>query len=89
MRTCTTALLVLSTITALSAHSVADEAAPSTAPPATDLSKSSGTLSDKFDSSNGVIHPSGGIDPKIEKPAPAAGTIRIIPSPDSPTATPK
>jgi hypothetical protein len=92
MRACAAAVVVLAAVSAfaaLSAQSVADEAAPNT-PPVTDLSQKSGTLSDKLDSSNGVIRPSGAVYPKIEKSAPAVGAIRIIPPSDaSRTETPK
>jgi hypothetical protein len=82
-------LAAVSALAPLSAQSSADEAAPNT-PPVTDLSKKSGTLSDKLDSSNGVIHPSGEVDPKIAKPAPTGGSIKVIPPSDaSPAATPK
>jgi hypothetical protein len=43
----------------------------------------------KTDLSNGVIHPEGGLDPKMQKPAPAAGAMQVIPPPDGPGAEPK
>jgi hypothetical protein len=93
MRTCIAAFFVLAAMSASvpsGAYAAADKVAPNTAPPATDLSNKSGTLSDELDSTNGVIHPSGEVDPKMEKPAPAAGAIRVIPPPNKqPTETPK
>jgi hypothetical protein len=94
-------LLVLAAIAAaLCRPAAAIEAAPPTdaipgkvapAPdaPNTDLSKKSGELSDKLSKSNGVIHPEGGLDPKMQKPAPATGAIQVIPPPDAPGAQPK
>jgi len=44
-----------------------------------------GDLSDKLGAANGVIHPNGNVDPGIEKPAPATGSMPIVrpPSADS------
>jgi hypothetical protein len=63
--------------------------APGADVPKTDLSTKSGALSDKLSKSNGVIHPESGLDPKMQKPAPATGTMPVIPPPDSPGAQPK
>ncbi|WP_158818514.1 hypothetical protein [Methylocapsa sp. S129] len=94
-------LLVLAAIgTALCNAAAAQPAAPSTsaipekvAPgadaPNTDLSKRGGSLSDKLNNSNGVIHPEGAVDPKMQKPAPATGTMPVIPPPGAPDAQPK
>jgi hypothetical protein len=94
-------LLVLAAIgAALCQPAAAVEAAPPTdaipgkvAPgadvPKTDLSKKNGELSDRLSKSNGVIHPEGGVDPKMQKPAPAIGTMPVIPPPDARDAQPK
>ena len=37
-----------------------------------------GSLSDRLDKSNGVIRPETGVDPGIQKPAPATGAMPII-----------
>lgn len=57
---------------------------PDKAAPATDLSSKGGTLSDKLSDTNGVIHPTAPVDPKIQKTAPATGTMEVIPPPGSP-----
>ena len=62
--------------------------APGPDAPKTDLSKQNGELSDKLNRSNGVIRPEEGIDPKMQKPAPATGTMAVIPPPGAP-AQPK
>jgi hypothetical protein len=56
-------------------------------PPATSRSSPPlGTLSDKLDRSEGVIKPPAGIDPDIQKPAPAPnpGVMPVIPPPGEP-----
>jgi hypothetical protein len=40
-------------------------------------------LSDKLGNANGVIHPNGNVDPGIEKPAPAQGSMPIIRPPNA------
>jgi hypothetical protein len=65
------------------------KAAPGADAPKTDLSKKNGELSDKLNKSNGVIHPEGAVDPNMQKPAPATGSMPVIPPPDSPGAQPK
>jgi hypothetical protein len=57
--------------------------------PNTDLSKQGGSLSDKLSNSNGVIHPEGAVDPKMQKPAPATGATPVIPPPVAPGVQPK
>jgi hypothetical protein len=52
--------------------------------PNTDLSKQSGSLSDKLNKTNGVIRPEGAVDPKMQKAAPETGSTRVIPPPGSP-----
>jgi hypothetical protein len=52
--------------------------------PNTDLSKQSGSLSDKLNRSDGVIHPDRAVDPAMQKSAPAAGAMPVIPPPGSP-----
>jgi hypothetical protein len=64
-----------------------DAPAPATNPegvPNTNLSHKSGSLSDKLNSSNGVIRPEDNVDPGIRKPAPAEGSTPVIPPPGSP-----
>jgi hypothetical protein len=63
--------------------------APDADAPKTDLSKKNGELSDKLSKSNGVIHPEGGLDPKMQKPSPNTGTMQVIPPPDLPGRQPK
>jgi hypothetical protein len=57
---------------------------PNANTPKTDLSKQGGNLSDKLNSSNGVIHPEGSVDPQMQKPAPATGATPVIPPPGAP-----
>jgi hypothetical protein len=54
------------------------------APAPTDLSKKSGDLSDKLNATDGVIRPDANIDPAMRKPAPAEGSMPIIPPPGAP-----
>lgn len=56
--------------------------------PNTDVGNGSGSLSDKLNATNGVIHPEGTVDPGMQKPAPATGTMPIIPPPGSPGGEP-
>ncbi len=51
--------------------------------PNTDIAKKRGNLSDKLNSTNGVIHPEGDIDPGLSKPAPPDGAIKVIPPPEN------
>lgn len=67
----------------------AENAAPKTeAVPNTDVGNSGGSLSDKLNATGGVIHPQGTVDPGIQKPPPATGTMRVIPPPGSPGGAP-
>ena len=59
------------------------QSTPESAPPKTDI-QGEGTLSDKLNKSNGVITPEGDVDPAIHKPAPATGTMPVVPPPGSP-----
>lgn len=68
---------------------IPEKAAPGANVPDTDLSKQSGNLSDKLNKTNGVIHPDGGVDPKMQKPAPATGAMSVIPPPGDPGVQPK
>jgi hypothetical protein len=52
--------------------------------PNTNLSDKDGSLSDKLNSSNGVITPEDNVDPGIRKPAPAEGAMPVMPPPGSP-----
>ncbi len=52
--------------------------------PPTDLNGKSGTLSDKLGDSNGVIKPSGDVDPAMNKDAPQTGTTPVIKPKDVP-----
>ena len=54
------------------------------AAPETDVGQTGGTLSDKLNSTNGVIRPQTDVDPGMGRPAPATGTMPIIPPPGSP-----
>lgn len=61
--------------------------------PPSDVSRQGGTLSEKLNSSNGVIHPEGEVDPGMQKQAPQTGNTPVVPPPGSPGsssgATPK
>jgi hypothetical protein len=69
---------------------IPEKVAPGADLPNTDLSKKNGTLSDKLNDTNGVIHPQGAVDPSMQKPAPAIGATPIIkPQGDAGEAQPK
>src|SRR5689334_1384831 len=51
--------------------------------PDTDISGKGGSLSQKLNDSNGVIHPQGNVDPDIRKSAPQTGTMPVIRPPGS------
>ena len=53
----------------------AQTAAPA---PKTDLDTKPGTLSDKLSDTNGVIKPTGNVDPDMHKAAPQAGSMPVI-----------
>lgn len=68
-----------------SGESIPEKTAPGSATvPDTDVSKKAGSLSEKLNSTNGVIHPEGSVDPSMQKPAPETGTMPVIPAPGSP-----
>ncbi len=46
--------------------------------PRTDLDSKPGTLSDKLSDTNGVIKPTGDVDPDMHKAAPQAGSMPVI-----------
>jgi hypothetical protein len=56
----------------------AQATAPATPAPATNLDSKPGTLSDKLSDTNGVIKPTGNVDPEMHKAAPQAGTMPVI-----------
>ncbi|MCW6511232.1 hypothetical protein [Lichenifustis flavocetrariae] len=56
-------------------------------PASTDIAKRPGTLSEKLNTTNGVIHPQGDVDPGIHKSAPKTGTMPVIPPPGGPGDT--
>jgi hypothetical protein len=56
--------------------------------PQTDVGLAPGSLSSKLDATGGVIHPQGTIDAAIQKPAPAMGSMPVIPPPGSPGGAP-
>lgn len=60
--------------------------APGTKVPNTDIARKSGTLSDKLDAQNGVIHPRRNVDPGMRQPAPRTGAMTVIRPPGSPGA---
>lgn len=62
----------------------APEAGAAEPVPNTDVGVSGGSLSDKLNATNGVIHPEGTVDPGMQKPAPAVGSMPVIPPPGSP-----
>ena len=49
-----------------------------------DTTGSGGSGSRQLSESGGIVCPPAGIDPGIEEPPPAGGTLRIIPPPGSP-----
>jgi hypothetical protein len=51
---------------------------PNGGPPA-----QNGNLSDRLGNADGVIHPNSNVDPGIEKPAPAGGSMPIVRPPDA------
>ena len=53
----------------------AQTAAPA---PKTDLDAKPGTLSDKLSDTNGVIKPTGDVDPDMHKAAPQTGTTPVL-----------
>lgn len=52
--------------------------------PDTDIAKKKGSLSDKLDSTNGVIHPEGPVDPGMQQPTPSGGPMPVIHPPGAP-----
>ena len=54
------------------------------APPPSDVSRQSGTLSDKLNTTSGVIHPEGSVDPGMQKTPSATGAMPVVPPPGSP-----
>ena len=61
-----------------------DATIPEKVAPPTDLNGKPGTLSDKLGASDGVIKPSGDIDPAMHKDAPQTGTTPVIKPKDVP-----
>lgn len=57
--------------------------------PDTDIAKKKGNLSDKLNSTNGVIHPKGNVDPGIAKPATSDDPMPVIPPPGDPGGDPR
>jgi hypothetical protein len=61
--------------------------------PPSDVSGQGGSLSQKLNATNGVIHPQGAIDPEMQKAPPQTGSTPVVPPPGSPggptNATPK
>ena len=56
---------------------VPEKTAPGTAP-RTNLDQKAGTLSDKLSETNGVIKPTGDVDPDMHVPSPQSGTTPVI-----------
>ena len=56
----------------------AQTAAPANPAPSTNLDGKPGTLSDKLSDTNGVIKPSGNVDPDMHKATPQAGSMPVI-----------
>ncbi len=57
---------------------------PEKVAPSTDLNTRPGTLSDKLGASDGVIKPSGDVDPAMHREAPQTGTTPVIKPKDVP-----
>ena len=77
---CTAAVPVLAQSTAPAAGSdaaVPEKIAPGT-PPATNLDQQSGSPSKKLGDTNGVIKPSGDVDPAMPVGTPKTGTMPVI-----------
>jgi hypothetical protein len=68
---------------------IPEKVAPDADTPYTDLSNKKGIMSDKLNQTNGVIHPEGAVDSKMEKPAPANGSMPVIKPPVGPNDQPK
>lgn len=77
---------------AAAANVAPETASPQTVPEDTEPGKSGssgGSLSDKLDRSDGVIHPPPGIDPEMSKsPPPTGSTMPVIPPPGTPGGEP-
>jgi hypothetical protein len=58
------------------------KANPGIGAPDTDLKNAQGTLSDKLDRANGVVHPQSTVDPGIAKKPPLSGNTPVIKPPD-------
>ena len=56
---------------------IPEKTAPGSAP-ATNLDAKPGTLSDKLKDTNGVIRPTGDVDPDMHKATPQTGTTPVI-----------
>lgn len=52
--------------------------------PPSDVSRQGGSLSQKLNTTSGVIHPDGGIDPGMQKTPSATGTMPVVPPPGTP-----
>lgn len=74
-------------IALLSAGGAAQAETTAPAPPS-DVSKQGGTLSEKLNATNGVIHPEGAVDPGMQKQPPATGTMPVVRPPGSPGGSP-
>ena len=53
-------------------------------PPASDVSRQDGSLSQKLNDTSGVIHPEGSVDPGMQKTPSVTGTMPVVPPPGSP-----
>lgn len=63
----------------LTGSAASAQSTPSPTPaPSTNLDSKSGTLSDKLSDTNGVIKPTGDVDPAMHKPAPQTGAMPVI-----------
>ncbi len=63
---------------------VADSSAAPNEIPEFDIARKKGDLSHKLNSTGGVIHPEGSVDPGMQKPAPPVGATPVVPPPGSP-----
>jgi hypothetical protein len=80
---CFASLAIASAQSTTSPDPSSESASPSPASPNSAFAKQPGSLSDKLDASNGVIHPKE-VDPAIEKKPPPTGTAAVIAPPGSP-----
>ena len=53
-------------------------------PPPSVVSRQGGSLSEKLNTTSGVIHPEGSVDPDMQKTPSVTGAMPVVPPPGSP-----